>query len=87
MPDHIDPKKETRAPWYYLLLLILAGEAVFILPFVLPRVFRPTVLDVFGVDNTELGLCFFSRRRPDAAACAAQRLILIQKCAPTANIC
>lgn len=58
MPDHIDPKKETRAPWYYLLLLILAGEAVFILPFVLPRVFRPTVLDVFGVDNTELGLCF-----------------------------
>ncbi len=47
-----------KAPWYYLLLLILAGESVFILPFVLPRVFRPTVLDVFALDNTELGLCF-----------------------------
>ena len=47
-----------KAPWYYLLLLILAGESVFILPFVLPRVFRPTVLDVFSLDNTQLGLCF-----------------------------
>ncbi len=47
-----------RPPWHYLLLLILAGESVFILPFILPRVFRPTVLETFGVDNTELGLCF-----------------------------
>ena len=46
------------APWYYLLLLILAGEAVFILPFVLPRIFRPTVLEVFELDNVSLGLCF-----------------------------
>ena len=48
----------SRLPWYYLILLILAGEAVFILPFVLPRIFRPTVLDVFGLDNVQLGLCF-----------------------------
>jgi len=47
-----------KAPWYYLVLLILAGESVFIIPFVLPRVFRPTVLDVFALDNTQLGLCF-----------------------------
>ena len=47
-----------KAPWYYLVLLILAGECVFILPFVLPRVFRPTVLDLFTLDNTQLGLCF-----------------------------
>lgn len=47
-----------KAPWYYLLLLILAGESVFIIPFVLPRVFRPTVLDVFSLDNTQLGICF-----------------------------
>lgn len=45
-------------PWYFLLLLILAGEFVFILPFVLPRVFRPTVLEAFGLDNVQLGLCF-----------------------------
>ena len=47
-----------KAPWYYLLLLILAGESVFILPFVLPRVFRPTVLEAFNLNNVELGLCF-----------------------------
>ena len=50
-----NPKK---APWYYLLLLILAGESVFILPFVLARVFRPTVLDAFNLDNVQLGFCF-----------------------------
>ena len=47
-----------KAPWYYLLLLILAGECVFIIPFVLPRVFRPTVLDTFNLDNVQLGFCF-----------------------------
>ncbi|MFS4491463.1 MFS transporter [Maribacter sp. 2308TA10-17] len=47
---------DQKAPWYYLLLLILAGEAVFILPFVLPRIFRPTVLDVFQLDNVQWGL-------------------------------
>ncbi len=47
-----------KAPWHFLLLLILAGESVFILPFVLSRVFRPTVLDAFGLDNLQLGLCF-----------------------------
>jgi nitrate/nitrite transporter NarK len=39
-----------------LLLLILAGEAVFILPFVLPRIFRPTVLDVFEMSNLDYNL-------------------------------
>lgn len=47
-----------RAPLYVLLLLIFAGEAVFILPFVLARVFRPTVLETFQLDNIQLGLCF-----------------------------
>jgi len=47
-----------KAPWYFLLLLILAGESVFILPFVLSRVFRPTVLEAFHLDNLQLGLCF-----------------------------
>jgi len=49
---------QKKAPWHFLLLLILAGESVFILPFVLSRVFRPTVLEVFGLDNFQLGLCF-----------------------------
>lgn len=49
---------QTKAPWYFLLLLILAGESVFILPFVLSRVFRPTVLEAFNLDNVQLGICF-----------------------------
>lgn len=49
---------QQKAPWYYLLLLILSGESIFILPFVLARVFRPTVLDAFSLDNVQLGLCF-----------------------------
>ncbi|WKB83135.1 MFS transporter [Cellulophaga lytica] len=52
----MDTKKKYN--WLYLLLLILSGEAVFILPFVLARVFRPTVLEVFNLTNLELGTCF-----------------------------
>ena len=47
-----------KIPWYFLFLLILAGESVFVVPFVLSRVFRPTVLEVFGLDNFQLGVCF-----------------------------
>lgn len=49
---------QKKLPWYFLFLLILAGESVFIIPFVLSRVFRPTVLEVFSLDNVQLGLCF-----------------------------
>ena len=41
-----------------LCALIIAGEAIFFLPFVLARVFRPTLLDVFGITNLELGFAF-----------------------------
>ena len=41
-----------------LVTLIVAGETIFFLPFVLARVFRPTLLDVFQITNTELGLWF-----------------------------
>lgn len=50
--------RASRATIFYIVLLILAGEAVFVLPFVLARVFRATVLDVFHINNTELGFCF-----------------------------
>ncbi|WP_432410497.1 MFS transporter [Rasiella sp. SM2506] len=51
------PKTSKQSP-LYIILLILAGEAVFILPFVLARVFRATVLEVFNITNTEIGYCF-----------------------------
>ncbi|MGD1847493.1 MAG: nitrate/nitrite transporter [Salibacteraceae bacterium] len=41
-----------------LLVLILAGESIFFLPFVLVRIFRPVFLRVFELSNLELGACF-----------------------------
>ncbi len=38
--------------------LILAGEVIFFLPFVLARVFRPTLLKVLDITNFELGTYF-----------------------------
>jgi len=38
--------------------LILAAESIYILPYVLARVFRPTFLDVFNLTNLELGGLF-----------------------------
>lgn len=47
-----------KQPIVVILLLILAGEAIFVLPFVLARIFRPTFLEVFDINNFELGSCF-----------------------------
>ena len=33
---------------------MLAAESIYILPYVLARVFRPTFLDVFNLTNLEL---------------------------------
>lgn len=41
-----------------MLALIAAGEAAFFLPFVLPRIFRPTLLQVFDLTNLQLGIAF-----------------------------
>lgn len=38
--------------------LIAAGESIFFLPFVIARVFRPTLLEVFQITNLELGTAF-----------------------------
>ena len=39
----------------FMIALILAGEAVFALPFHVARFFRPTLLEVFDITATELG--------------------------------
>ena len=41
-----------------IIVLIVAGEMIFSLPFHTARFFRPTFLDVFGFSNTELGDMF-----------------------------
>jgi len=42
----------------HILILIIAGEMVFGLPFHTTRFFRPTFLDAFGFSNTQLGDIF-----------------------------
>jgi nitrate/nitrite transporter NarK len=41
-----------------MVALVTAGETIFLLPFVVARVFRPTMLDVFGLTNFQLGTAF-----------------------------
>jgi MFS family permease len=43
---------------FSLFTLMVIGETVFLLPFVLTRVFRPTFLKVFDITNLELGTAF-----------------------------
>lgn len=58
MQDDTDSPVQGWRGGFALLSLVIAGEAIFALPFVLPRVFRPTLLDVFGLTNLELGWMF-----------------------------
>lgn len=58
MQDHFSIKSNPSKRIFQLLLLILAGESIFFLPFVLARVFRPTFLAVFEITNLELGTLF-----------------------------
>lgn len=50
--------KKNRRNRVVLLTIILAGESIFFLPFVLARIFRPTLLNVFEITNLELGVAF-----------------------------
>lgn len=41
-----------------LIIAIIAGEAIFILPFLIPRLYRPLMLDAWNLTNTHIGLAF-----------------------------
>ena len=70
-----------------LFTLMLIGEGVFLLPFVVTRVFRPTFLTVFDINNTELGTAFsvygivamvsYFAGGPIADRFSAKRLIMV----------
>ena len=47
-----------RSKLLSLVLLMIVGESIFLLPFVVTRVFRPTFLTVFDITNLELGKAF-----------------------------
>jgi len=52
-----DPRV-SKGSFLSITLLILSGEFVYMLPYVLARVFRPTFLEVFDLTNFELGSLF-----------------------------
>ena len=54
------PTRPARDRLIVMTALIAAGEFIFVLPFVVARIFRPTLLDVFGLTNLELGTAFRS---------------------------
>lgn len=52
------PQRNMFRRFFTMFALVVAGEAIFGLPFLVARVFRPTLLDVFGITNLELGTAF-----------------------------
>jgi sugar phosphate permease len=44
--------------FFLMLTLVFAGEIVFLLPFHTTRFFRPTLLEAYGLSNTQLGDVF-----------------------------
>ena len=47
-----------KASLWLLWPIIIAGEAIFLLPFILPRLFRPSILEAWQISNLELGFAF-----------------------------
>jgi len=58
MPGSPASALDSRSRALAMLALIVAGETMFVLPFVIVRVFRTTFLDVFGLSNLQLGSAF-----------------------------
>ena len=53
-----DPSETPLRRWLTLLALIISGEMIFSLPFHVPRYFRPSMLETFGLNNAQLGDVF-----------------------------
>jgi sugar phosphate permease len=51
-------RRDMRSRFFVMFALVMAGEAIFGLPFLVARIFRPTLLDVFGITNLQLGTAF-----------------------------
>lgn len=40
------------------ILVIIAGETIFMLPFLIPRLYRPLIIDSWGMSNTDIGFAY-----------------------------
>lgn len=50
--------EQGKSFWLVIFCLVISGEIIFSLPFHIPRYFRPTVLEVLGLSNADLGDLF-----------------------------
>jgi nitrate/nitrite transporter NarK len=50
-----DRRQRNYSRWLVIFCLVFAGEMIFSLPFHVIRIFRPTLLEVFNLTNTEVG--------------------------------
>lgn len=41
-----------------MLFIIISGEVIFMLPFLIPRLYRPLMLEAWGLTNTDIGKAF-----------------------------
>jgi MFS family permease len=44
--------------WISYLLIIISGEAIFMLPFLIPRLYRPLMIEGWKLSNTDIGAAF-----------------------------
>lgn len=51
----MDEYQKPYSRWLMMFSLVFAGEMIFSLPFHVVRIFRPTLLEVFNLTNTEIG--------------------------------
>ena len=47
-----------RKKWFSMFLIILSGEVIFMLPFLIPRLYRPLMLDAWQLSNVDIGKAF-----------------------------
>ena len=43
---------------FSLMVIVVAGETIFMLPFMIPRLYRPLMLEAWSLTNTDLGAAF-----------------------------
>ncbi len=44
--------------FFKLISIILAGETIFMLPFLIPRLYRPLIIEAWHLSNTQIGIAF-----------------------------
>jgi sugar phosphate permease len=52
------PLRPSISKFLQSLFIVISGEAIFMLPFLIPRLYRPLILDAWNLTNTDIGVGF-----------------------------